>query len=400
MSPETPAETNPAKKSLSEFKAEAYANIPQMELVLLAVLLLQNDDLPATTEEIVSICFRLFPQSFALKNYFYWPDSALAARRLQDAKERGLLKGTSAEGYALKVKGKQTARRAAKALGIELPKPKKIEAPQPVKVEAEPVKEEAAPARAEPQPKTPAAEKKKVKRAAPVKKQVKKSARKKEARKEAAPVIRKKVKPKPVEVKKTVRPAAKPKPKRKAKVTAPARKAVVHKKPTSGGKRAANVSSQKVRSEKPKTVKPQKAQPTQLTLALPVKEKAAGSAGSSKSGREAKPAKQTAAPVPQVQFSKEEKDKAGKIVKLMERSDAYLQYKKNGGKARISEFDFRNMLYATMESSAETLKRNVDLFKRYAGIHNRMDLIAFLTFCEESFAPLLNAKQPARKLKF
>ncbi|NOH01707.1 MAG: hypothetical protein HND47_06980 [Chloroflexi bacterium] len=84
----------------------------------------------------------------------------------------------------------------------------------------------------------------------------------------------------------------------------------------------------------------------------------------------------------------------------MERSDAYLQYKKNGGKARISEFDFRNMLYATMESSAETLRRNVELFKRYAGIHNRTDLIAFLTFCEESFAPLLNAKQPARKFRF
>ncbi|NOH01708.1 MAG: hypothetical protein HND47_06985 [Chloroflexi bacterium] len=286
MSPETPAETNPAKKSLSEFKAEAYANIPQVDLVLLAILLLQNDELPATTEEIVSICFRLFPQSFALKNYFYWPDSALAARRLQDAKERGLVKGTSAEGYALKVKGKQIARRTAKALGIELPKPKKVEAPQPVKVEAEPVKEEVVPAKAEPQPKTPAEKKKapakkKVKRAAPVKKQVKKSVRKKETRKEVAPVVQKKAKP--VEVKKTVKPAAKPKtkPKRKAKVPAPVKKVVapVKKKVTSGRKRVANVSSHKVRGEKPKAVKPEKAQPTQLTLALSVKEKVRGVSG-------------------------------------------------------------------------------------------------------------------------
>jgi hypothetical protein len=42
-----------------------------------------------------------------------------------------------------------------------------------------------------------------------------------------------------------------------------------------------------------------------------------------------------------------------------------------------------------MESSPETLARNVELFKGYAGIHNRQDLIAFLVFCREKFSHLL-----------
>lgn len=408
MSPEPLAETTPTKRILSEFKADLYANIPQVELVLLAIQLLHNDELPATTEEIVSICFRLFPQSFSLKNYFYWPDSALVARRLQDARERGYIKGTSAEGYALKVKGKQTAKRTAKSLGIELPKPKKVEAPHP-QVEVESVKVETAPLKAaepetpKPLPKKPVEKKKSAKQVVSTpKKPAKKPVRKLAAKKESAPVTEKKT----VEVKETAKPEAKPKVVKK--VVVPVKKAPVQEKESTKSKK---VPSHKVVSdekkvikapiEKPKEAKPHNTQPAQLTLgfvAPPAKKKPVVPANKPKVEKEARPVKtQTVSPV--VQISKEEKDKAGKIVKLMERSDAYQQYKKNGGKARISEFDFRNMLYATMESSAETLKRNVELFKRYAGIHNRTDLITFLTFCEDSFAPLLNAKQPAKKLK-
>ena len=412
MSPEPLVETTPTKRILSEFKADLYANIPQVELVLLAIQLLHSDELPATTEEIVSICFRLFPQSFSLKNYFYWPDSALVARRLQDARERGYIKGTPAEGYALKVKGRQAAKRTAKALGIELPKPRKVETPRP-QVEVKPAKVETAPLKAaEPEPpkllpkKT--VEKKPAKQVVTTpKKMAKKPIRKPGTKKESALVAEKKA----VEVKKTVKPLAKPKVVKK--VVVPAKKTPVQKKESTKSKKPASnkVTSHKIVSdekkvikaaiEKPKEAKPHTTQPAQLTLgfvAPPAKKKPEVSASKPKVEKEAKPVKtQIVSPV--VQISKEEKDKAGKIVKLMERSDAYQHYKKNGSKARISEFDFRNMLYATMESSAETLKRNVELFKRYAGIHNRTDLITFLTFCEDSFAPLLNAKQPARKLK-
>ena len=98
-----------------------------------------------------------------------------------------------------------------------------------------------------------------------------------------------------------------------------------------------------------------------------------------------------------VAASKEEKDKAAKVIKQIERSDAYQLYRRNGKRAQIGEFDFRNMLFATMESSAETLKRNVELFKRYAGIHFRTDLIAFLDFCEESFSNLLISKVKGKR---
>jgi hypothetical protein len=92
----------------------------------------------------------------------------------------------------------------------------------------------------------------------------------------------------------------------------------------------------------------------------------------------------------------EAKIRAGKFVRMMETSDAYRQYKKNGKNANIGEFDFRSLLLCTMESSPETLTRNVDLFKGYAEIHNRQDLIAFLTFCKDKFAHLL---APQKKMK-
>lgn len=89
------------------------------------------------------------------------------------------------------------------------------------------------------------------------------------------------------------------------------------------------------------------------------------------------------------QASREEKVRAAKFVRSMEASDAYRLYKKNGKESRISEFDFRSLLLCTMESSSETLTRNVELFKGYARIHERQDLLIFLGYCEMSFETLL-----------
>ena len=108
------------------------------------------------------------------------------------------------------------------------------------------------------------------------------------------------------------------------------------------------------------------------------------------------------APIIPSHVSKEEKAKAGKFVHLMERSDAYIHYKKNGKNSKIGEFDFRSLLLCTMESSRETLVKNVELFKGYASIHNRQDLLVFLNYCEDRFSYLLTApqkqlKKPIRK---
>jgi hypothetical protein len=98
--------------------------------------------------------------------------------------------------------------------------------------------------------------------------------------------------------------------------------------------------------------------------------------------------------------SAEEKVRAGKFVRMMETSDAYRLYKRNGASSNIGEFDFRSLLLCTMESSPETLARNVELFKGYAGIYNRQDLITFLAFCREKFAYLLvPEKKSVRRIK-
>lgn len=466
MSPEALAKPIITSNSPA-FKLDVYASIPAGELVVFAVQLVQADAAPVAVEEVVSTCFRLFPHSFSLKNYFYWPDSALVTRRLHDAKEKGFLKGSPAEGFEVKGRGTQLAKRIAKVLGVTLPTPFKVEQPEPLKVEVEQAKEVPVPVKVE----TPTV--KQPEEQLSLLPPLKEETRKKEPVKHAAkvvkekPIAKKKTQtPKKATLSKTTKEAAKPviaAPKKKstekpAKKKAPAKtkvtslpekkaiaptpkKKVLKKKAVSSAakkkapvrERVAPAPTKKVTAKKaapsasvkktpkkkaltPKVSAPKvekkapalkketlkTAQPAQLTMALPTppaKKTVEEPATKPPVKKEAKPVKQEAAPTPHVQVSKEEKDKAGKFVKLMERSDAFQHYKKNGGKAKISEFDFRNMLYATMESSAETLKRNVDLFKRYAVIHNRADLVTFLMYCEDSFAPLLvpQVKRTTRK---
>lgn len=420
MSSEATAKSIITRNS-SEFKLDAYASIPAGELVVFAVQVLQADAGPVAVEEVVSTCFRLFPHSFALKNYFYWPDSALVSRRLHDAKEKGLLKGSAADGYETKVQGRQVAKHVAKTLSVLLPAPSKVEAPvvEMPKVEEaivekkEGERKETAPSapmvkvvkkrdarKKEVRGKKKTAEKKQVTK--PVsKKQSLKSKPKKETTKPTAPVKKKtapklKAQPKkivtnakaPVKQKQT---KAVPKPKAQVKPAAKVEKKeetfVSERRKKKTAKTAPKAKIDKLRVKKEKS-----AQPRQLTMALPpvaVKKKAEVSAAKPKVKGEATVKGEVLTPLV---VSKEEKDKAAKVVKQIERSDAYQLYKRNGRRAQIGEFDFRNMLFATMESSTETLKRNVELFKRYARIHFRTDLIAFLEFCEESFSALLISK--------
>jgi hypothetical protein len=402
---------------------DMYASLPTGELVLFAVQHLHADGVPASAEEIVSICFKLFPRRFSLRNYFYWPDSAHVAQALKYAKEKGYIKETAADGYILRPAGRKLARQAAKAMGIPFPMPPKVEkTPEPEPVQIIPpvqpqVEEKKKPA--------PAKKKKRVKRQ--TSKAVNKKAETKKP-KQAKPAKKSKARRLSAEVTgaSSLTPKAKPSAKKVVrkktpvkKVTVPAKKKTTTK-PKAQPKKTVSKPAPKPKTQPKKPVAkpaPKKKAPvrkavakktqavTQLPLPVPavpkkeaqkpvVKKKPAAKKIPPKVKQEAKPVVEK---IPAV--SKEEKAKAGKVIKLVERSDAYRQYKKLGAKARISEFDFRDMLFATMESSAETLKRNVNLFKRYAGIHSRADLITFLDFAEGSFAPLLKiqAKQPARK---
>jgi hypothetical protein len=364
MTPGEISETASVRKPLPVFGQETYASIPTEELVVFAVQFLHADGIPATLEEIVSVCFKLFPHGFSLKNYFYWPDSARVSLHLNNAKDKGYIKGNAADGFIVKVAGRRIVKQVARTLGIAMPMPPKVDQPAETEPIQAPVEALAPREKKKPVKKKKAPPPKKVSKRAG-KTPVKKS---KPAAKEAA---KKKVVVKKPQVKKKRVPSKRqtaftPGPKPKARKS-------IQRKPKA------------IRKVAPRIVK----QRTRKTQPVPVGTRAA------KKTAPMKPAERRIESAP---VTKEERIKAGKVVHMMERSDAYRQYRKFGAKARISEFDFRNMLFATMESSAETLKRNVELFKKYAGIQNRADLVAFLDYAEGNFARLLKpSKQPARK---
>jgi|GEM_PF-589905 len=531
------------KNSLPKFEAGIYANIPSGELIVFAVHYLLERQSEITLEDVVSICFRLFPHKFGLKKYPRWPDSALVGRRWGDARRKRHIVEDTDTRYRLTVKGLRLIKKVEKGLGIA-PKPTvKVQSQQPAvtvlkkppviiskkktveptqkipvvieKKKATLIKEAkaaqvkkvvpaSAPVISEIK-KTQPIQKKKITSSAPVKKINLASVKKtlpapvkqivvpevKVQAKKTQPIQKKKItssapvkkinpvgvkKISPAPVKQTVVPeikvqVKKTQPIQKKKITssapvkkinlasvkktlpAPVKQTVVpeikiqvkktqpvqKKKITSsapvkkinpvGVKKISpapvkqtvapeikiQVKKTQVVTQKKKTQPVQEEKATQLELiSAPVKRDdkkvisdvlPIQAVKKSPPKKEAKPVepvvvqliKQTA-PSP---ISKEAKERAGKFTRMMERSDAYVHYKKNGSKANINEFDFRSLLLCTMESSAETLARNVELFKGYAEIQQRQDLILFLGFCEEKFSHLLKpqSKSSARKTK-
>jgi hypothetical protein len=595
------------KNTLPKFEADVYSNIPSSELVVFSVHYLIERKVDVTLEDIISICFLLFPNKFGLKKYPKWPDSALVIRRWGDARKKKYVVANTNLEYKLTSKGLSLVKKVEKSLGIAAPKPVakvspaqpknpvitpakkaqstvskekitkpakggrkakapaviqkkiaqlfqevKVTSPAPVKkirpirvkkVSAVPVKQaqttpeiRVLPAtqvkKAQPVQKdkaTPSAPVKKirpirakkaslapikqiqapeikvlpaiqVKKAQPVQKEkatppapVKKirptrakkvsSVPVKQAQapeikvlpsthvKKAQPVQKEKANPpapvkkvRPIRAKKVssapVKQAQAPEiktlPTKQVKKTQPAQKekatppAPVKKiRPT----RAKKISSAPVKQAQAPEIKILPA--TQVKKTQPVQEEKTTPPAPAKKIRPIHAKKVSPAPVPvkQVQapeiktrpeaqikkkqslpvskpiektqpiapsknikpaepviarpvkvekaqaektnyiapdnVSKEIKERAAKFTRMMERSDAYIHYKKNGSNSKINEFDFRSLLLCTMESSPETLARNVDLFKGYAEIHNRQDLVAFLIFCKDRFSHLL-----------
>lgn len=354
-------------KNLPKVEPAVYSTVALNDLVVFSANYLQERGIAITVEEMVSICFRLFPQSFSLQNYPRWPDSALVIRRLNDCREKGLLKGSSLDGFEIKFKGQKLAERTAKTLGLV----------KPASVKKKPAVSKAKTGKLKVAVKT---------KKTPSTKLVKKpSVPKKEIRK--APVKKAAVKSKPIQAKQKSTPKLKPIPQKQV-VTSPSKreKAIA---PTQKKK------TQKTQPVQMKMVLPTKEVPPAVSPAKQVVVKKKSSSAPQLTRLQAIqpeiiiPAKEAKSSAPELVVSKEEKVKAEKIVRAMERSDAYKIYSRNGHGSKLSEFDFRNMLFATMESTPETLIRNVNLFKGSAAIHNRQDLIKFLDFCEINFASLL-----------
>jgi hypothetical protein len=86
----------------------------------------------------------------------------------------------------------------------------------------------------------------------------------------------------------------------------------------------------------------------------------------------------------------EARTRAGRFIRSLEASDAYQQFRSEGERAEISEFDFRSMLLCTMDSSAATLRNNLEQFKQHASMYERQDLVDFLDFSRRKFASVLS----------
>ena len=333
------------RKSLPKFEADLYSKIPSDGLIVFAVHYLIEHKIVITLEDIVSLCFLLFPHKFRLKRYPRWPDSAPISRHWGDVRRKRYVTANDYLGYRLTTKGIRLVKRTAKVLGVKLPKP--IIKVQPIQ------KEKATPS-------------------APVKK--------------IHPVRVKKVSPVSAPVKQKLTPEIKVLPVKQAEKKQPVREEKVT--------QLELIKTHPVRAKKAPSTLEKKAQALPISKPIqPVKIPT-----QVKETQPAKPVIIQPVKVEKVQaepVTREAKERAGKFTRMMERSDAYIHYKKNGSKSNISEFDFRSLLLCTMESSAETLARNVELFKGYAGIHNRQDLIAFLVFCEDKFSYLL---KPQNKL--
>ncbi len=106
------------KSSLPKFEADVYSKLSSGELIVFAVHYLIEHKVEITLDDIVSVCFLLFPHKFGLKKYPKWPDSAYVGRRWGDIRRKRYIAVNNDPEYKLTVKGLNLVARISKALGI------------------------------------------------------------------------------------------------------------------------------------------------------------------------------------------------------------------------------------------------------------------------------------------
>ena len=90
--------------------------------------------------------------------------------------------------------------------------------------------------------------------------------------------------------------------------------------------------------------------------------------------------------------SGEMRTRAGRFMKSLESSEAYQKFCAAGSADTIGEFDFRDMLLCTMDSSASTLRNNLEQFRQFVSLCGRQDLVEFLGFCRSRFSGVLSGR--------
>ena len=109
------------KNSLPKFEADVYSKIPSGDLIVFSVHYLIEQKMKITLEDIVSICFLLFPLKFGLKKFQKWPDSALVSRRWSDVRRKRYVTANADLEYSLTSKGSNLVKKVEKVLGVQRP---------------------------------------------------------------------------------------------------------------------------------------------------------------------------------------------------------------------------------------------------------------------------------------
>jgi len=81
----------------------------------------------------------------------------------------------------------------------------------------------------------------------------------------------------------------------------------------------------------------------------------------------------------------ENRTRSGKIASIMENSDGYKKYLKSENLNDINEFDFREILHCTMDSTSEMLNRSYSELIQHLESSNKKELKDFLNKLKEKF---------------
>jgi len=83
---------------------------------------------------------------------------------------------------------------------------------------------------------------------------------------------------------------------------------------------------------------------------------------------------------------------SSRVVLRVETSSAYKTFK-DAGVEKVSEYEFCDLLYCTLESSPETFEKNFEVVKQEVGTYGRKDLSEFLNRLREKFAVKFTGKR-------
>lgn len=81
--------------------------------------------------------------------------------------------------------------------------------------------------------------------------------------------------------------------------------------------------------------------------------------------------------------------KTGRLVKQLEENLAFKKFKKNGSVEDMSDYQFCDLIYSTLDALPETRRKNLQQLKDNVKDYNRKDMTSFLEACEAKFTHLL-----------